>query len=420
MNDKNKLFTGIDIVNINRIKKILLTKKDSFYSRIFTENEIKYISKGGHKATTVGGIFAAKEAVSKALGTGISTVEWKNIEVLHDGRGKPYINLIGNGKLRMTDLGIESMDLSISHEEDYAIAFVAGHSNISPIGNIDDSIKMLLPKREKESHKGTYGKVGIIAGSKGMTGSVYLASQAALRTGSGLVYTIVPQAIETIMSIKLTEAIIKPVKDNEGFFSKESLNGILNEIKGLDVIAIGPGIGADKDRLYIIQEVLKNYTKPIVIDADGINSLSFNLNILNNHTSSIIITPHPKELAKLLNKSTRDIQENRIYYSKYISKKYNIIVVLKGFNTIVALPTGEIYINGTGNPGMATAGSGDILTGIIASFIGQGIKPEDAAKLGVFCHGLAGDLASYEKGEYGIIATDILENIPYSIKKILE
>jgi NAD(P)H-hydrate epimerase len=418
MRDRDKLFTGADIVNINRINKILIEKKDSFYNKIFTENEKKYISKGGDKATTIGGIFAAKEATSKTLGTGISTVGWKDIEILHDERGKPYINLVGNGKLRMDELGIDNMDLSISHEEEYAIAFVVAYSHYPNI-NIDDSIKRLLPKRKKESHKGTYGKVGIIAGSKGMTGAAYLASQSALRTGSGLVYTIIPQAIETIMSIKLTEAIIKPVRDNNGYLSKDSLDGILNEIEEMDVIAIGPGIGVDKEKMQIIEKILKTYPNPIVIDADGINSLSFDLNILNNHISPIIITPHPKELARLLSKSTREVQENRIYYSKYISSKYNIIVVLKGFNTIVALPTGDIYINETGNPGMATAGSGDILTGIIASFIGQGIKPEDAAKLGVFCHGLAGDLASYEKGEYGVMATDILENIPYSIKKIL-
>lgn len=418
MKDRDKLFTGVDIVNVNRINKILIEKKDSFYNKIFTENEKKYISKGGDKATTVGGIFAAKEATSKVLGTGISTVGWKDIEILHDERGKPYINLVGNGKLRMDELGIENMDLSISHEEEYAIAFVVAYSNYPNI-NIDDSIKRLLPKRKEESHKGTYGKVGIIAGSKGMTGAAYLASQSALRTGSGLVYTIIPQAIEIIMSIKLTEAIIKPVRDNNGYLSKDSLDDILNEIEEMDAIAIGPGIGVDKEKMHIIEKILKTYPNPIVIDADGINSISFDLNILNNHISPIIITPHPKELARLLSKSTREVQENRIYYSKYISSKYNIIVVLKGFNTIVALPTGDIYINETGNPGMATAGSGDILTGIIASFIGQGIKPEDAAKLGVFCHGLAGDLASYEKGEYGVIATDILENIPYSIKKIL-
>ena len=119
-------------------------------------------------------------------------------------------------------------------------------------------------------------------------------------------------------------------------------------------------------------------------------------------------------------KNTKEIQENRIYYSKYTSEKYNIIVVLKGFNTIVSSPKGDSYINTTGNPGMATAGSGDLLTGMIASFIGQGLMPIDGAKLGVFCHGLAGDFASFDKGEYGLIATDILDNIPYSIKKIQE
>ncbi|WP_313756137.1 NAD(P)H-hydrate dehydratase [Tissierella sp.] len=415
---ENMIDIGTDIVNVNRIKNIILEKKDRFYHKIFTPKEIEYIVKGNDKATTVAGIFAAKEAISKVLGTGIGMVRWKEIEILHYDNGKPYVNLIGSGSLKLQELGFDGMKVSISHEENYAIAFAMGYRSNDINIKIDNSIKKLLPKREKDSHKGTYGRVAIIGGSRGMVGAPYLTSMAALRTGSGLVYTIIPKSLETIMSIKLTEAIVKSAEDNKGYFTKDSLIDILKGIENMNVLAIGPGIGADEERAYLIEGIIKNCNIPIVLDADGINCLSFNPSILYNRNQSIVITPHPGELARFLGKNIKEIQENRIYYSKYTSHKYNIIVVLKGCNTIVAEPSGELYINATGNPGMATAGSGDLLTGIIASFIGQGIRPFDAAKLGVFCHGLAGDLATAYKGEYGIISTDILECIPDSIKKI--
>lgn len=398
------LSSGIDIVNVNRIRRILSNKKDRFLNKIFTIKEIEYITQNGTKPTTVAGMFAGKEAVSKALGRGIGKLSWKDIEILHDINGKPKVNL-------------NNMELSISHEEDYAIAVAITYNTGINI-QIKERYKMLLPPRIKDSHKGTYGRVAIIGGSKGMTGAPYLSSQAALRTGSGLVYTIVPKSLETIMSLKLTEAIIKPVEDCDGHLTKNSIMDILNSIDITDVIAFGPGIGTNDDIIDVITEILNFHKGPIVIDADGINSLSKNPKVLTNSNSPIIITPHPGELARLLGISLKEIQENRIYYSKYTAEKYNIIVVLKGFNTIVSSPKGEIYINSTGNPGMATAGSGDILTGIIASLIGQGLTPIDGAELGVFLHGLAGDMARQDKGEYGLIATDVLENIPYGIKKI--
>ena len=421
MIDKDRISIGTDIVNVNRIKKIMLKKKNKFYDKIFTAKEIDYISDGGDLATTVAGIFATKEAISKVLGTGIGPINWKDIEILHYENGKPYVNLKDKGKEILDELRLDSIDISISHEENFAIAFAIGYRNNRVNIKIDDSIKSLLPKRVKDSHKGTYGRAAIIGGSRGMLGAPYLTSMAALRTGTGLVYSIVPKSLENIMAIKLTEVIIKSAEDKDkGYFTKDSISDILKGMEEMDVVAIGPGIGVDKERAELIEEIIKNYKGPIVLDADGINCLSLNPYILNNCNQPIIITPHPGELARFLGRSVKEIQENRIYYSKYTSEKYNIIVVLKGFNTIVVAPTGEVYVNATGNPGMATAGSGDLLTGVIASFIGQGISPIDAAKLGVFCHGLAGDLASTYKGEYGIIATDILENIPYSIKKIYE
>lgn len=273
-----------------------------------------------------------------------------------------------------------------------------------------------LLKRDPNTHKGNYGRVAIIAGSRGMTGAPYLASQSALRTGSGLVYTIIPESLETIMAIKLTEAIIKPINDTgAGHFIKESLEPIMNEIRGMDSIALGPGIGVDEGRVQFVHEIVKNTNAPMVIDADGINCLSKNITVLNQRNNPIILTPHPGEMAGLLNKDIKEIEKKRQFYSQYISEKYNIISVLKGKETVVTSPEGEVYINNTGNPGMATAGSGDVLTGIITSLLGQKLEPFDAAQLGVYLHGVAGDIARDKIGEYGMIASDIVENIPYAI-----
>ena len=276
--------------------------------------------------------------------------------------------------------------------------------------------KEQLTKRNPNSHKGSYGRVAIIAGSRGMTGAAYLASQSAIKTGSGLVYTLIPEYLETIMSIKLTEAIIKPINDKgKGHFVKESIEPIINELKAMDSIALGPGIGVDYDRIQLVSQIIKSIDIPMVIDADGINCLSKNIEILKQRNNPIIITPHPGEMSRLLNIDIEEIESKRQYYSKYLSDKFNVITVLKGNRTIVTALEGQPYINNTGNPGMATAGSGDVLTGIIASLLGQGLDPFHAAKLGVELHGLAGDIARDKLGEYGMIASDIMEAIPHSI-----
>ena len=410
--------TGIDIVKVSRIEKIVDSKGDSFFNKIFTTGEIEYINGKKQSPQTISGLFASKEAVSKLLGRGIGLVNWRDIEIFHTEYNKPYVSLHGQGESLKKTMGIDEIHLSISHEKDYAIAFVLGEGGKGQnLHYVQDGMgqDFLLPKRDPNSHKGNYGRVGIIAGSQGMIGSAYLSSMAALRSGAGLVYNIVPKSLLDIFSIKLIEPIILPVEDNNtGCFTLNSLKDIENIIKDKDVLALGPGIGMDSERQRLVKDILLNYNGPIVLDADGINCISHNPPILSKRKGNTILTPHPGEMARLLNTSIDKVQQDRIEYSKKFSKEYDIILVLKGHETIVT--NGEdLYINKTGNPGMATGGSGDVLTGIITSFIGQGLDPFKAAKLGVYIHGLAGDLAKIEKGEYGLIARDIVENIPKAI-----
>lgn len=408
---------GIDIVKISRIEDIIRKNGKRFYNKVFTSNEMDYIILKNYNSQTTSGLFAGKEAVSKLLGTGIGRVNWKDIEIIHDNKGKPYVRLYSEGHNISKRLGIDTIHISISHEKDYALAFAIGEGERVNI-LVPKEIKSIFPKRNKDSHKGDFGRVVIIAGGMGMIGAAYLSAMAALRTGSGLVYNIVPRSLSQIFSIKLIETIIMPVEDNNtGYFTCNSIDETNNIIKNKDVLAIGPGIGVDDERTKFVQNILLNYNRPIVIDADGINCISNNLSILAKRRGVTIITPHPGEMSRLLNTSIEEIQQNRIEYSKHVSNKYNVITVLKGSSTVVT--NGEdVYINSTGNPGMATAGSGDVLTGMIASFIGQGVEPYKSSILGVYAHGLAGDLARMDKGEDGIIATDILESIPYALKII--
>lgn len=287
-------------------------------------------------------------------------------------------------------------------------------------------VKNNIIKRSNNTHKGSYGKIGIIAGSKGMSGSVCMSSLSSLRTGTGLVFTIVPSSISNIISIKLTECIIKDINDNNnGYFSYSHINEILNIIDDLDCIALGPGIGTNDSTIKVVKEIINNYKKPIILDADGLNCISKNLNIFTNRKAPTIITPHPKEFKNLLENSNinsfdnLNSNNNRIKYSCQFSKQYNVITLLKGYKTIIANTDGKFFINSTGNPGMATAGSGDVLTGIITSLVGQKIDCFKAACCGAYLHGYAGDLTANEKGQYGMIATDIIENIPYAIKNII-
>ncbi|HHV38966.1 MAG TPA: NAD(P)H-hydrate dehydratase [Tepidimicrobium sp.] len=414
------LGNGVDLIRISRIEGLMKSKGEAFLNKVFTKGEIQYIQDRNSNPQTIAGIFAAKEAVSKAIGTGIGDVGWKDIEVRRDKKGRPYIKLYGDGLNISQKLGMDRISISIAHEGEYAIAFaIAEGTGTLKDRDIPKDIRGILPNRDKDSHKGSFGRVGIVAGSRGMTGASYLSAMAALRTGSGLVYSIAPRGVEDILSIKLVEAIIKSVEDDgRGHFTMNSYNQLGDITKDMDVLAIGPGIGVDEDRIELVARLLMDYEGPIVLDADGINCLSMGniSSILGSRRGDTIITPHLGELSRLLDMEIADIKRDLAELSKEISQKYNVIMVIKGANTIVTSGDGRLYTNSTGNPGMATAGSGDVLTGMIASFIGQGIAPYESAILGVYCHGLAGDLAREDKGEYGMIGRDIVENIPYSIK----
>jgi NAD(P)H-hydrate epimerase len=292
-----------------------------------------------------------------------------------------------------------------------------------------NDVSPLLPERQRYSHKGDYGHVLIVAGSRGKTGAAFMAAKACLRSGAGLVTIGIPESLADIFQSRVTEEMTLILPDKgDGTLSEKASKVILNFLKEkADVIAIGPGIGASADTRKIVETLIKHCVSPLVIDADGINSLKGVKDVISKSKAPIILTPHPGEMARLLNPLTPpftkggqrgitvripDIEKDRINVALSFAKKTRTYLVLKGVPTIIAGPDGMTYINSTGNPGMASAGTGDVLTGMISGFLSQGIKPLNASILGVYMHGLAGDIAASEKGEHSLIATDIIDKIP--------
>lgn len=276
-----------------------------------------------------------------------------------------------------------------------------------------DEIRREFPKRLADSHKGDFGHLLVIAGSSGYTGAAYLASQAAIRSGSGLVTLAIPKSLCDIMAAKLTEVMVRPFAETKGrslsLKAEKELSGFAEKC---NAFAIGPGLSQDKETARLVRNLTVKLKSPVVLDADGINAFCGYADKLRKVKSALVLTPHPGELSKLTGKGIDEIQGNRKDIALETARKYNIVLVLKGHDTVVAAPDGKCYVNKTGNPGMASGGVGDLLTGIIAAFLAQGVESFSAAALGVYFHGLAGDLALKGKGPLGLIASDILDKLP--------
>ncbi len=278
----------------------------------------------------------------------------------------------------------------------------------------------IIPKRFNDSSKGDYGKVFLVTGSTGMAGSGCLSANAAMRTGAGLVYVGVPAGLSPIYSTKLTEPIIIPLRDKgSGSLSAAGTGEIIKAMDRMDAAAIGPGLSVDDEIVEIVRAVIKGSRIPLVLDADALNAAARDIAMLKLRKAEMVITPHPGEMARLTGLTISEVQNSRLKVASEFAVNHGVTVVLKGARTVVALPEGALYVNTTGNAGMATAGAGDVLTGIIVSLMGQGVKPADAAIAGVYLHGLAGDAAAGKKGLHGMIAGDIIEEMPYIIKGML-
>jgi ADP-dependent NAD(P)H-hydrate dehydratase len=274
-----------------------------------------------------------------------------------------------------------------------------------------------LPPRATDSNKGNFGRILVIAGSRGMSGAAVLCASAALRGGAGLVKAAVPAEILPIVAVGqpcCTTAALP--HDAEGRISASALPLLLSLAEAHDVVAVGPGLDRSAELTTLLAELVEKIARPIVIDADGLNALAGQPEILRGNIAPRIVTPHPGEFARLLRTDVKIVQAKRRELAVEFALKQNLIVVLKGRGTIVT-DGQRVYVNTTGNPGMATGGTGDVLTGLVAALLGQRLAPFEAAQLGVYVHGLAGDLARDQIGEVSLIATDLLDFLPPALRR---
>lgn len=384
---------GIDIVEIKRVEKLWNRWGEKFVRRVFSATEQKELTEEDITTQKLAGRYAAKEAIVKSMELGMGKMGIREIEILRSSKGGVYGIWKGNRFL-----------VSISHEKDYAVA-IAKKINFHKKENIPQEMLEIFPYPKEDDHKGSRGKIGMVSGREGMIGAAILSAQSAMRTGAGYCFVFCTEEISRELSLRLTEPILQPFQGIE----QEK-----NELSKMDSIGIGPGLGTDslaKERL----ENAMDCEVPLVIDADGLNLLSKDLHLLRKRKNATILTPHEMEMSRLSGIPVEEIRKNREKIAKDFAKNHQVVLVLKGSKTLVT--DGEkIYKNKTGNPGMATAGSGDVLLGVISTFLGQGLTPFDAARLGVYVHGLAGDLAKEEFSMNGMIASDFVNFLPKTLK----
>jgi ADP-dependent NAD(P)H-hydrate dehydratase / NAD(P)H-hydrate epimerase len=307
------------------------------------------------------------------------------------------------GELVVADIGIDER----------AVAEVAPKTELLE----REMIRWLVPRREPDTHKGSYGHVLVLAGSRGKTGAAILSSRAAMRSGAGLTTLAAPRSLNNIFASALVEVMTELLRDN----AAEEVEPLSDDewrrlLERKNVLLFGPGIGVNHATQNILRWLLRNLAVPWVIDADGLNNLVLEIDRLRHAKVPPVLTPHPGEMARLTGKTTSEVNADRVGIARSFAVEHRCHLILKGARTVIAAPDGRVSINPTGNPGMASAGMGDVLAGMLAGLLGQGLAPEDATRLGVYLHGFVGDRVAETKGQIGLIASDIVDGLPSGMR----
>ncbi len=309
------------------------------------------------------------------------------------------------GELRVVDIGIPRK--AIERAELPLSVFTA------------EDAAAVLPGRPREGHKGTFGHVLVVAGSEGKSGAAMLTSRAALRAGAGLTTLACPESVLRSGEDKPAEIMTLPLPETpEHTIAARALDILFAAAKHATVVAIGPGLSTHPETLSVIRELVARLSLPMVIDADGLNALADHLESLKRPHAPMALTPHPGEMGRLTRLGSREVQRRRIDLAMEFARSHQVVVALKGARTVTASPDGKATLNPTGNSGMATAGAGDALTGVIAALMAQGLAPAEAARLGVYVHGSAGDLVAGERGERGMLAGDLIDRVPLVLNRL--
>jgi len=288
-------------------------------------------------------------------------------------------------------------------------------AEIGPVRELllEDNLKGLLKPRTRSGHKGHYGHVLILAGSTGKTGAAALTALAAARSGAGLTTLAVPQSLNPILEQKVTEVMTEPLPEAEpGYLAPSALDRVLELAEGKSALALGPGLSTRPGAVEVVSGLVERCELPLIIDADGLNALAGSTALLKKAKREVTLTPHPGEMSRLAGKPVSEIQSNRLAAAVDFAETHGVILVLKGYRTVIGAPDGRVYLNTTGGPHMASGGMGDVLTGIVAGLVSQGLSVLDASRLGVFIHGLAADEAAAAKGAMGLLASDLLAWLP--------
>ncbi|HHU31433.1 MAG TPA: NAD(P)H-hydrate dehydratase [Clostridia bacterium] len=326
--------------------------------------------------------------------------------------------------------GFPKIGLCMEKAKQYVGKLYLGHISFPPVLNEEapgekqiitaELVKDWLPKRDPDGHKGTFGHLLVVGGSEGMTGSVTLTATSALRTGAGMVTIGLPRSLRTILEAKTLEIMTKPLAETEEHtISTEALQSLLTLSKKMKAIVIGPGLSKNVSSIDLVLNYVRQIELPVVVDADGLAALAGQAEVVASLKAPLVLTPHPGEMARLMDISTTKVQADRLNVALACARKYQAYTVLKGSRTIVATPDGQIYINLRGNSGLATAGSGDVLAGVIGSFLAQGLSPSRACVCGVYLHSLAGDVAAENLDENSLIASDLISYFPQAFRNIL-
>jgi hydroxyethylthiazole kinase-like uncharacterized protein yjeF len=394
---------GVDVVAVERMARAIRRSGERFLDRAFTPAELVYCQ---GDAERLAGRWAAKEAIIKCLdGTGYCLPR-RRVEVLPVASGAPQVRFRG-------DHGDLTAEVSISHHSGVAVATAlltmpdgAGRPMPAP-----DAV--MMPRRRRDGHKGTFGTVVAVAGSLGLTGAAYLCSTAAARTGAGLVRLLVADTVYPILATKCTEVMATPVAEvAPGAVGHSAHDAILRQMEAATAAVIGPGLGRDRSTWRLAVDLATQVAAPAVLDADCLNAMADNRKVLRRLPAQRVLTPHPGEMARLLGRSVGDVLEDREEKAMRAADDWGVVVVLKGARTLVAAPGGRLSEDPHEIPALASGGTGDVLSGVIAGLLAQGLEPFEAAVSGVYVHAEAGRRVSARLGDSGLLASDLLPELP--------
>jgi hydroxyethylthiazole kinase-like uncharacterized protein yjeF len=394
---------GVDAVSVERIALAVKRSGPGFLNKVYTPAELAYT---GTNSERLAGRWAAKEAVIKCFdGTGICFPR-RRIEVLPGPNGAPRVRLLGD------DRGAR-VEVSITHHSGLAVA--TSHLEMPDAADtlLPAPESVMLPRRPRDAHKGTFGTVVVLAGSLGFTGAAFLAATGSARTGAGLTRLLIAETIYPILAAKCTEVMATPVPEvAPGAVGHAAYDLVLRHLSTAEAGVIGPGLGRDSSTWRLILDLSLRAECPLVLDADALNALADSARKKTRLGKNRVLTPHPGEMARLLGKTTEAVQADRAGSARKAAKDWGAIVVLKGAHTLIAHPDGRLSEDPHEVPALATGGTGDVLSGVIAALIAQGSDPYTAAVTGVYLHAAAGRRISQRLGDAGLLASDLLAEIP--------